>query len=171
MTQNFFSDKLDTNNTETLTEDLELPPKQRPTTTRPRLPASGKIPPQPQVGSGGGGGVNVSPQKRPLPSSGGGGQNASSKPAGPGSGPNEPSKKKVKKNSGAAMAAPEGEGTGEGVTGGDGVDGVKAAGIADGDMAAMKKGGADGTEEMVDAKNGGDGGGGMDGSAALPDLG
>lgn len=169
MAQTFFTDKLDHNNTEALTEDLELPPKQRPTATRPRLPASGKIPPQPQAGSGSGpgGGVNASPQKRPLPASGGGG---ATKPAGP----NEPSKKKVKKNSGAAMAAPEGEGTGEDVTGGDGgVDGVKAAGTADSDMASatggMKKSGEDGTDDVVDAKNGG--GDGVDGSAALPDLG
>lgn len=45
--QNFFLAKLHANNDEPLIEDLELPPKQRPTAGRPRVPASGKIPPQP----------------------------------------------------------------------------------------------------------------------------
>ena len=45
--QNFFLAKLHANNDEPLVEDLELPPKQRPTAARPRVPASGKIPPQP----------------------------------------------------------------------------------------------------------------------------
>ncbi|KAL1957981.1 hypothetical protein VTO42DRAFT_5373 [Malbranchea cinnamomea] len=47
LVQNFFLEKLNANNNEPLVEDLELPPKQRPTAARPRVPASGKIPPQP----------------------------------------------------------------------------------------------------------------------------
>src|SRR5687767_7988490 len=58
LVQNFFLAKLHANNDEPLVEDLELPPKQRPTAARPRVPASGKIPP-PTI-------TNQSPQKRPL---------------------------------------------------------------------------------------------------------
>ena len=47
LVQNFYRAKLESNKGEPLTEDLELPPKQRPTATRPRVPASGKIPSQP----------------------------------------------------------------------------------------------------------------------------
>lgn len=71
-----------------MVEDLELPPKQRPTAARPRVPASGKIPHAP-LGTG----LNSSPQKRPAPPAGTGG----SKPGAP-----EPSKKKSKKNNGTA---------------------------------------------------------------------
>ncbi|EEH44433.2 SAGA histone acetyltransferase complex subunit SPT7 [Paracoccidioides brasiliensis Pb18] len=88
LVQNFFLAKLHANNDEPLVEDLELPPKQRPTAARPRVPASGKIP-QALLGAG----VSSSPQKRPAP------------PAGPGGskfGASEPSKKKSKKNSGTA---------------------------------------------------------------------
>src|SRR5436190_274445 len=65
LVQNFFLAKLHANNDEPLVEDLELPPKQRPTAVRPRVPASGKIP-QPAVQ-----GTNSSPQKRPAPPSSG----------------------------------------------------------------------------------------------------
>lgn len=65
-------------------EDLELPPKQRPNSSRPRVPASGKI--LPPTGQG----VNTSPQKRPAPPSSG---ITAIK-----SGLSEPSKKKAKKN-------------------------------------------------------------------------
>lgn len=81
--QPYFIDKLRTNGDEPLVEDLDLPPKQRPTIQRPRVPASGKIPAQP--------GLHVSPKKRPVPQSfvtngQQGGQ--------------EPNKKKQKKNNG-----------------------------------------------------------------------
>ncbi|EER37070.1 bromodomain-containing protein [Histoplasma capsulatum H143] len=88
LVQNFFLAKLHANNDEPLVEDLELPPKQRPTAARPRVPASGKIPHAP-LGTG----LNSSPQKRPAPPAGTGG----SKPGAP-----EPSKKKSKKNNGTA---------------------------------------------------------------------
>lgn len=88
LVQNFFLAKLHANNDEPLVEDLELPPKQRPTAAKPRLPASGKIPPP--VANG----LNSSPQKRPLPPSSGA-------PTGKG-GISEPSKKKFKKAANAA---------------------------------------------------------------------
>ncbi|KAL3493809.1 hypothetical protein BJX62DRAFT_67129 [Aspergillus germanicus] len=91
LVQSFFKAKLQMNNNEPLTEDLELPPKQRPMAARPRLPASGKIPPPSSLP-----GPTSSPQKRPLPASAPG-SNANK------SGNTEPSKKKVKKNSGVAM--------------------------------------------------------------------
>jgi transcriptional activator SPT7 len=92
LVQNFFLAKLHANNDEPLTEDLELPPKQRPTAGRPRVPASGKIPQQPSMnnpntapsssapgaatsnGAGPGasqgqGAPQTSPLKRPAPSS------------------------------------------------------------------------------------------------------
>jgi transcriptional activator SPT7 len=78
----FFNAKLASARNEPLIEDLELPPKQRPMATKPRLPASGKIP---QHGLAG---PTSSPQKRAAPS-------ALSKPG------TEPSKKKAKKNSGS----------------------------------------------------------------------
>lgn len=93
--QGFFNQKLQAANNEPLVEDLELPPKQRPSGARPRLPASGKIPPPSATA-----GLNSSPQKRPPPPSAAGQSNAAK------SGPAEPSKKKVKKNSGVAMTAP-----------------------------------------------------------------
>ncbi|KAI9929069.1 Transcriptional activator spt7 [Aspergillus wentii] len=97
--QGFFNQKLQSNNNEPLVEDLELPPKQRPTATRPRLPASGKIAPPAGLGS------TTSPQKRPPPSGA---------PGQPGkSGPSEPSKKKVKKNSGVSMGVPGSAAEGE----------------------------------------------------------
>ncbi|KAL2868228.1 SAGA histone acetyltransferase complex subunit SPT7 [Aspergillus lucknowensis] len=91
LVQAFFNAKLQTNNNEPLVEDLELPPKQRPMAARPRLPASGKIPPPSSLPV-----PTSSPQKRPLP------------PSAPGSNANkpgnsEPSKKKIKKNSGVAV--------------------------------------------------------------------
>lgn len=106
MVQNFFREKLRANGDEPLIEDLELPPKQRPTAARPRLPASGKIPPPTGLG-----GVTTSPQKRPLPST------ATPSTVKPGTGVSEPSKKKVKKNSGAAVdaSAPNPDGVGDGV--------------------------------------------------------
>lgn len=87
----FFKGKLDANSDEPLVEDLELPPKQRPMAAKPRLPASGKIPPLAGVS-----GPTSSPQKRPMPPSG-----AAAK-----SGATEPSKKKAKKNSGVALEMP-----------------------------------------------------------------
>ncbi|EAW09677.1 SAGA histone acetyltransferase complex subunit SPT7 [Aspergillus clavatus NRRL 1] len=91
LVQEFFRVKLQASNNEPLVEDLELPPKQRPMAARPRLPASGKIPPPsgPQ-------GLTSSPQKRPLPPSASS-QAPVSKPSF-----SEPSKKKLKKNSGVA---------------------------------------------------------------------
>lgn len=95
LVQGFFNQKLQAANNEPLVEDLELPPKQRPSGARPRLPASGKIPPPSATA-----GLNSSPQKRPPPPSAAGQSNAAK------SGPAEPSKKKVKKNSGVATTAP-----------------------------------------------------------------
>ncbi|PGH19342.1 hypothetical protein AJ80_03982 [Polytolypa hystricis UAMH7299] len=91
LVQNFFLAKIHANNDEPLVEDLELPPKQRPTAGRPRVPASGKIPQQQHNSS------TTSPQKRPLPPSSGAASGA--KP-----GASEPPKKKTKKNNGAAVA-------------------------------------------------------------------
>lgn len=81
--------KLHANNDEPLVEDLELPPKQRPTAARPRVPASGKIPPPAAQG------IHTSPQKRPAPSN----------LVGAKSGAFEPGKKKAKKNNGAATTS------------------------------------------------------------------
>lgn len=88
----FFKGKLDANGGEPLVEDLELPPKQRPMAAKPRLPASGKIPPMAGVS-----GPTTSPQKRAAPP----GASAASK-----AGASEPSKKKAKKNSGVALEMP-----------------------------------------------------------------
>jgi transcriptional activator SPT7 len=90
--QAFFKGKLDANSDEPLVEDLELPPKQRPMAAKPRLPASGKIPPLAGVSA-----PNTSPQKRPPPSNTAGASKA---------GGSEPSKKKSKKNSGVALEMP-----------------------------------------------------------------
>lgn len=84
--------KLQANGGEPLTEDMELPLKQRP--SRPKLPASGKITPPNNAG------INTSPQKRPLPPSVT--QPLSNKA---GLGAAEPSKKKAKKNNGTAADA------------------------------------------------------------------
>ncbi|KAL1997799.1 hypothetical protein VTN02DRAFT_724 [Thermoascus thermophilus] len=110
LVQDFFRAKLQANNDEPLVEDLELPPKQRPTAARPRLPASGKIPPP-----SGPGAPTSSPQKRPLPPSAPG-QSAAAKP-----GISEPSKKKVKKNSGVGVGVPGSnlDGAGEEATNAD----------------------------------------------------
>ncbi|KAJ9211874.1 transcriptional regulator family: Bromodomain transcription factor [Paecilomyces variotii] len=91
LVQNFFRSKLQANNDEPLVEDLELPPKQRPTVARPRLPASGKITAPLNLAR-----PTNSPQKRPLPAS------APNQAASARGSISEPSKKKVKKNSGAA---------------------------------------------------------------------
>lgn len=88
----FFKGRLDANRDEPLTEDLELPPKQRPMGAKPRLPASGKIPPLAGVSA-----PTTSPQKRNAPA----GSSAASKAV-----PSEPSKKKAKKNSGVAVEMP-----------------------------------------------------------------
>ncbi|KAJ5594791.1 uncharacterized protein N7459_000999 [Penicillium hispanicum] len=93
LVQAFFKAKLDANNDEPLVEDLELPPKQRPMAAKPRLPASGKIPPLASVS-----GPTTSPQKRPAPPS-------AARAAKPGA-PAEPSKKKAKKNSGVTLEMP-----------------------------------------------------------------
>lgn len=93
--QEFFGNKLENNNNEPLVEDLELPPKQRPMAARPRLPASGKIPPPSGLG-----GPTSSPSKRPAPPT------APGSSFGAKSGASEPNKKKVKKNSGVAMGIP-----------------------------------------------------------------
>ncbi|KAJ5760987.1 hypothetical protein N7520_008143 [Penicillium odoratum] len=92
LVQAFFKGKLAANRDEPLIEDLELPPKQRPMAVKPRLPASGKIPPMPGVS-----GPNSSPQKRPAP------PNATAVAK---TGTAEPSKKKSKKNSGVALEMP-----------------------------------------------------------------
>nr|KMM73130.1 transcriptional activator spt7 [Coccidioides posadasii RMSCC 3488] len=96
LVQNFFLAKLHANNDEPLVEDLELPPKQRPNAARPRVPASGKIPPLT------GQAVTTSPQKRPAPPSSG---ITAIK-----SGLSEPSKKKVKKNP-STLGATSADGT------------------------------------------------------------
>ncbi|KAJ5561786.1 Bromodomain transcription factor [Penicillium sp. DV-2018c] len=105
LVQQFFKGKLDANRDEPLVEDLELPPKQRPMATKPRLPASGKIP---QAGLAG---LTSSPQKRAAP------------PAASKAGGMEPSKKKAKKNSGVAFDMPnfppDGEANGDLATNGD----------------------------------------------------
>lgn len=85
LVQDFYLSKLEKSKDDSLVEDLELPPKQRPGGHRPKLPASGKIAGPPP-------GANPSPQKRPPPP-------PFSKSNGSIDGP---SKKKVKKNSGAA---------------------------------------------------------------------
>ncbi|KAL2813491.1 hypothetical protein BDW59DRAFT_30758 [Aspergillus cavernicola] len=108
--QAFFSAKLQATNNEPLVEDLELPPKQRPMAARPRLPASGRIPPPSNLP-----GPTSSPQKRPLPPS----ASASASNANQ-TGNSEPSKKKIKKNSGAAMGVPDANGEDEAATGADG---------------------------------------------------
>ncbi|OJJ51618.1 hypothetical protein ASPZODRAFT_127728 [Penicilliopsis zonata CBS 506.65] len=112
LVQAFFRAKLESNNDEPLVEDLELPPKQRPTAARPRLPASGKIPPP------GPSGLTTSPQKRPPPPSGPGQFSI------PRASFSEPSKKKAKKNSGAGIGIPDSNVDGEERTG---MDGVRAA--------------------------------------------
>lgn len=92
LVQNFFLQKLQANGEEPVTEDFELPLKQRP--SRPKLPGSGKIVPPSNSN------LTTSPQKRPLPpsiaqiSSSKGGINFA-----------EPSKKKAKKNNGTAADA------------------------------------------------------------------
>ncbi|RAL01627.1 SAGA histone acetyltransferase complex subunit SPT7 [Aspergillus ibericus CBS 121593] len=106
LVQGFFASRLQTSNNEPLVEDLELPPKQRPMAARPRLPASGKIPPP-----SGPSGPTSSPQKRPLPPT------APGQPAAK-SGGSEPSKKKLKKNSGVAVGASDPAGEGDEVTAG-----------------------------------------------------
>lgn len=117
--QKFFNRKLEASNNEPLVEDLELPPKQRPTATRPRLPASGKIAPPSGLSVAG---SNISPSKRPAPHTTSG--PASSFAAKLGSCA-EPNKKKAKKNSGAAMGVPDGEAANNNGTT-TGVDGTKA---------------------------------------------
>lgn len=98
LVQEFFKNKLEAHNNDPLVEDLELPPKQRPTATRPRLPASGKIVPPPNLG-----GSTSSPSKRPAPPSASFGSKY---------GISEPNKKRIKKNSGAGMGIPEDENSG-----------------------------------------------------------
>lgn len=93
---------MDANSDEPLVEDLELPPKQRPLPARPRLPASGKIPPLSGVS-----GSNTSPQKRPA-TQGAAGASTSKQ------GASEPSKKKAKKNSGIAVEIPNSTVDGDG---------------------------------------------------------
>lgn len=92
LVQNFFLQKLQANGEEPITEDLELPLKQRP--SRPKLPGSGKIVPPNNSN------LTTSPQKRPLPPSIA--QISSSKGA---INFAEPSKKKAKKNNGTAADA------------------------------------------------------------------
>ncbi|KAL4820908.1 hypothetical protein BDW67DRAFT_74137 [Aspergillus spinulosporus] len=108
LVQAFFNAKLQARNNEPLVEDLELPPKQRPSAGRPRLPASGKIPPPSSLP-----GPTSSPQKRPLPPSAPG--FIANKP-----GSSEPNKKKVKKNSGVAVGVSDAPGEDEAATGTDG---------------------------------------------------
>ncbi|PYH76726.1 histone acetyltransferase SAGA/ADA, catalytic subunit PCAF/GCN5 [Aspergillus uvarum CBS 121591] len=142
LVQGFLGAKLKTSNSESLVEDLELPPKQRPTAARPRLPASGKIQP-PAAASG----LTTSPQKRPLPPFAAGQQPASKL------GMSEPSKKKVKKNSGASIGASDSVVEGEESL--PGVDGTKASATT-----AVKPNTAD--EPSVDATSDLSGKGDMD---------
>lgn len=118
--QEFFKAKLEASRDEPLVEDLELPPKQRPMATKPRLPASGKIPQSGLLS-----GITTSPQKRAAP------------PAVSKSGGIEPSKKKIKKNSGVALEMPNFNPDGEGDQAtGDSTTNVKLqvedSGLADG---------------------------------------
>ena len=106
LVQGFFRSKLQANNDEPLSEDLELPPKHR---HRPRLPASGKITgptPTPATTAAAASSstttaaaatttTNTSPQKRPQPSS-----QQSAATAGQNAGP---ASKKAKKNNGLAL--------------------------------------------------------------------
>lgn len=121
LVQAFFKGKLDANHDEPLTEDLELPPKQRPMAAKPRLPASGKIP---QAGLTG---PHASPHKRAHASKTGGA---------------EPSKKKVKKNSGTPLDMPNPNGDGDGDhTGGDAaVSNPDGFGLPDGTGETMTNG-------------------------------
>ncbi|KAL4810533.1 hypothetical protein BDV18DRAFT_131217 [Aspergillus unguis] len=109
LVQAFFNAKLQAQNNDSLVEDLELPPKQRPTAARPRLPASGKIVPPSSLP-----GPTSSPQKRPLPPSASGSNAAKS-------GPSEPNKKKAKKNSGVAMGVVDGFGEDDTAAGANGI--------------------------------------------------
>lgn len=93
LARNFFQAKLHANNDEPLTEDLELPPKQRPNAQRPRLPASGKI-------GDGTKNINASPTKRPPPGSAKKSATNVAAVNGEGEGP---SKKKKKANTGQAV--------------------------------------------------------------------
>lgn len=124
--QSFFNQKLEANKNEPLTEDLELPPKQRPTAARPRLPASGKIAPPSGLGGVGAGGPTNSPSKRSAPATTAAGS-SSSFAAKLASG-TEPNKKKIKKNSGLAMGVPDDEAANSTTT--TGVDGVKGSAAA-----------------------------------------
>ncbi|KAL4786183.1 hypothetical protein BJX76DRAFT_322144 [Aspergillus varians] len=128
--QAFFNAKLQAHNNEPLVEDLELPPKQRPMAARPRLPASGKIPPPSNLP-----GPTSSPQKRPLPPSASG-SNANK----PGS--SEPNKKKIKKNSGVAMGVADAVGDEEAATGTDGAkaSNVKSESVPTTDLTNVKGG-------------------------------
>ncbi|KAL4946157.1 hypothetical protein BDV06DRAFT_183292 [Aspergillus oleicola] len=132
--QSFFSAKLQARNNEPLVEDLELPPKQRPMAARPRLPASGKIPPPSSLP-----GPTSSPQKRPLPPSAPG-ANANK------AGPSEPNKKKIKKNSGVAMGVPDALGEDEAANGADGAkptvksEGAPALDLTNGDAHGPENG-------------------------------
>ncbi|KAJ5749031.1 uncharacterized protein N7511_010727 [Penicillium nucicola] len=124
LVQAFFKGKLDANRDEPLTEDLELPPKQRPMAAKPRLPASGKIP---QAGLSG---LNTSPQKRTAPS------HASK------AGTTEPSKKKAKKNSGTALDLhnPNGDGDGDQNSGDAAASNPDGIGLPDGAGESMANG-------------------------------
>ncbi|KAI9370102.1 hypothetical protein BJX61DRAFT_109842 [Aspergillus egyptiacus] len=144
LVQAFFNAKLQANKDEPLVEDLELPPKQRPMATRPRLPASGKIPPPSSIS-----GPTSSPQKRPLPPSASG-LNTNK------TGSSEPSKKKVKKNSGVAMGVVDVIGDDEPTAGTDGQTGpnaelnmkpdeAPATELTNGNKEAPDASGADGT--------------------------
>ncbi|EAU35073.1 conserved hypothetical protein [Aspergillus terreus NIH2624] len=123
LVQSFFKAKLEANNHEPLVEDLELPPKQRPMAAKPRLPASGKIPPP-----SGPTGPTSSPQKRPLPPNAPG-QPGAIKAATSNS---EPSKKKLKKNSGVALGLPGS--TAEGDEASTNMDGTKLSNPAFADL-------------------------------------
>ncbi|KAJ5239721.1 hypothetical protein N7468_004340 [Penicillium chermesinum] len=126
LVQNFFKGKLDANSDEPLTEDLELPPKQRPMASKSRLPASGKIPPLPGVSA-----PHTSPQKRAAPA------NVSIK-----SGTTEPSKKKAKKNSGVALEIPNfnPDGDNDQVSSVDGLKELASGEVPSGDGASLPDG-------------------------------
>ncbi|KAI1966841.1 Transcriptional activator spt7 [Ophidiomyces ophidiicola] len=96
LVQNFFLAKLHANNDDALVEDLELPPKQRPNAARPRIPASGKIPPP------SGQTITTSPQKRPAPPSANIGAVKS--------GLSEPNRKKAKKSQNVPLGLPSRDG-------------------------------------------------------------
>ncbi|KAJ5104119.1 hypothetical protein N7532_004648 [Penicillium argentinense] len=138
--QSFFKEKLDANSDEPLVEDLELPPKQRPMAAKPRLPASGKIPPLAGVS-----GPHSSPHKRPPPPHGAGASKI---------GASEPSKKKAKKNSGVALEMSSFNIDGDADQGQSAIDGMKDSIGAGSDTRIADSSNMDGVADSQQPENG-----------------